>query len=52
VIGAILLVLAIVIALPVGLLVAGAVLSAILGWFLRNDAEESHPGSELIDLNT
>jgi hypothetical protein len=51
VIGAILIVLAIVIALPVGLLMTGGLASAILGWFLREDAEEAHAGSELIDLN-
>ena len=49
-IGAILIVLVIVIALPVGLLISGGVASAILGWFLREDAEESHAGSELLDL--
>jgi hypothetical protein len=51
VLGAILLAFVILIALPVGLLMTGAVASAILGWFLREDAEESHAGSELIDLN-
>ena len=36
---------------PVGLLMSGAVASAILGFFLQKDGEERHEGSELVELN-
>jgi hypothetical protein len=51
VIGPIVIVVAIVIAIPVAVLMSGAAASALLGWFLRDDAEERFEGSELIDLN-
>ena len=50
--GAIALVIALVIVLPVLVLVSGAVAAAILGHFLVREAEERHAGSELVDLNT
>lgn len=40
-----------VVVIPVGVLVSGAVASAILGWFLKNEAEVTHEGSELIETN-
>jgi hypothetical protein len=49
--GVILLVAAIVIALPIGLLITGGIVAAILGWFQQKDAEQRHAGSELVDLN-
>lgn len=49
--GPILIAIVIVIVIPVGLLMSGAVLSAVLGWFLRDDAESRYEGSELVDLN-
>jgi hypothetical protein len=49
--GPALILIAIVIAIPVGLLMSGAAASAILGWFLRDDAAERYDGSELLDLN-
>ena len=48
--GAILLVIALLL-LPVGLLMAGALAAGVLGWRLKDDAEERHEGSELVDLN-
>jgi hypothetical protein len=51
VIGPVLVIAAIVIAIPVGLLMSGAAASAILGWFLGDDAETRYEGSELLDLN-
>jgi hypothetical protein len=51
VIGPILILVAIVVAIPVAVLMSGAVASMILGWFLKDDAEERYEGSELIDLN-
>lgn len=50
-VGVILIVLALVVVVPVGVLVSGGVVAAIIGHFLKGDAELSHAGSELIDLN-
>ena len=50
-IGPILVVAAIVIAIPVGLLMSGALASWLVGLFLREDAEERYQGSELLKLN-
>lgn len=49
--GPILVIIAIVIAIPVSVMLSGAALSAVLGWFLKDDAEDRYEGSELIDLN-
>lgn len=50
-IGALLVAIAIVAAIPIALMVQGAVLSGIFGWVLKEYGEDSHDGSELIDLN-
>lgn len=50
-IGPILVTIAIVIAIPVGIMMSGAAVSGVLGWLLKDDAEERYDGSELIDLN-
>jgi hypothetical protein len=50
--GPILLVIAIVFVLPPLFLAGGLVFSALLGWLFTEEAEATHPGSELIDLNT
>lgn len=49
--GAVIIVVVVVIALPVAFLVTGAVLSAFMGWSLRANGEDTHPGSELTELN-
>jgi hypothetical protein len=49
--GAVIIVVVVVIALPVAYLVTGAVLSAVMGWALKSTAEDAHPGSELTELN-
>jgi hypothetical protein len=51
-VGPVLIAIAIVLVLPPLFLVLGMVFSAILGWLLVDHAEETHAGSELIDLNT
>lgn len=51
-IGAILVVVAVVLVLPPLFLMAGLVFSAVLGWTAVDRAEATHEGSELIDLNT
>ena len=48
--GAIVLVVAMLLLIPV-VLASGGVMAAILGSFLKADAEERHAGSELVDLN-
>lgn len=50
-IGAAAIVVVLVIAIPVGVLVSGALASAILGFFLKDDVERSHEGSELVATN-
>jgi len=50
--GPILIAIGIVLVLPPLFLLGGLVVSALLGWLLVEHAEETHPGSELIDLNT
>ena len=50
-IGAAIIVLVLVVVIPVSAMAGGAVASAVLGHLLKNEAEASHEGSELIDLN-
>jgi len=52
VIGAVIIVLVLVVVLPVGFLVGGAVVAGLLGSALKADGEARNAGSELIDLNT
>ena len=49
--GAIILVVALLL-IPVMVLMSGGIAAAILGFFLKTDADARHEGSELIDLNT
>ena len=49
--GPIILVVALVLVLPPAFLIGGAVVSAVIGWLGTENAEETHAGSELIDLN-
>jgi len=48
--GAIILAVAMILGI-VGLLMAGGAFAAVLGKFLKDDAEQRHEGSELVDLN-
>jgi hypothetical protein len=50
--GPIILVVVILLVLPPVFLISGMVVSALLGWLLTERAEQTHDGSELIDLNT
>ena len=50
--GAILIAVVIVLLIPVGVSMAGAVMAAVLGISLKDDGEERAEGSELLDLNT
>jgi hypothetical protein len=49
-VGALILALVIVVMLPVGVMVAGLVLSALLGQALAEDGDSRHEGSELVEL--
>lgn len=49
--GAAIIVLVLLVVLPVGFLVGGAVVAAILGHSLDRDAVRRHEGSELVELN-
>ena len=49
--GAILIILVIVVVIPVGLMISGAIAVAIIGARLKGTAEEQHEGSELTPLN-
>ena len=49
--GAVLLVLVVVVVLPSAFLVTGALVSALLGWALKEHAEAGHEGSEYVELN-
>ncbi len=51
VLGAVIIVVVIVAILPITFLMTGGVLSAIVGWALKSNAEDTHPDSELTDLN-
>jgi hypothetical protein len=50
VIGVVLLVLGFLVGIPVFLMSMGG-MAGLLGTFLKDDAEQRHAGSELIDLN-
>ena len=40
-----------VVVMPVGILLSGAVVAALLGGLLKRDVDDTHQGSELIDLS-
>ncbi len=49
--GPIILVIVLVVAMPVGVIVSGAVGAALLGWLVKSDVDASHEGSELLATN-
>jgi hypothetical protein len=51
VIGAVLIAVVILVALPVAFWVTWGVMALLLGWLLTDNAEATHAGSELIDTN-
>jgi len=51
VIGALLIAVVLVFVLPIVFLVTGGVGAGILGWLLKENAEATHPDSELIETN-
>jgi hypothetical protein len=49
--GAILMLVALVVVIPVVVMMSLSVVAAGLGWALKSNGEATHPGSELIELN-
>jgi|TARA_B100000029_G_C17186112_1_gene818817 hypothetical protein len=49
--GAVLMILLLVVVMPVGILVSGAVAASLLGGLLKKDVDASHEGSELLELS-
>lgn len=49
--GAIILAVIILVAIPVSVCMTGAMVAAILGWALKDNSEQTHEGSELIDIS-
>jgi hypothetical protein len=49
--GGILIAVVLVIAIPVALMVTGAVIAGAFGWSLKEDGEARNEGSELVALN-
>ena len=45
-IGAVLMILLLVVVMPVGILMSGALAAALLGGFLKKDVDNAHEGSE------
>jgi FlaG/FlaF family flagellin (archaellin) len=49
--GALVIAVIILVVIPVSVILTGALVAAILGWSLKDNAEATNQGSELIDLN-
>jgi hypothetical protein len=49
--GAVILAVVIVVVLPVGMMMGGAVIASVLGWSLKQDGDARFDGSELVELN-
>jgi hypothetical protein len=49
--GAVVMIILLVVVMPVGILLSGAVVAAVLGGMLKRDVDDTHRGSELLDLS-
>lgn len=49
--GPIIIVVALLVAIPVGVLMSGGVAAALLGFLIKDDVDRSHEGSELLETN-
>jgi hypothetical protein len=49
--GAIIIAVIILVAIPVAIMMTGAVVAALLGWSATDNGEQTHEGSELIELS-
>ncbi len=50
-VGPIVILVVLLVAIPVGVSMSGAVVAGILGWALKGNSEATHEGSELIELS-
>ena len=50
-IGAVFMILLLVVILPVGIIMSGAMLAAVLGGLLKREVDTAHVGSELLELS-
>ncbi|MEZ5321341.1 MAG: hypothetical protein R2698_04560 [Microthrixaceae bacterium] len=50
-VGAVIIVIVLVVVIPVAVLVTGGALAGVIGYFVQRDVDETHEGSELVDLN-
>mgnify|MGYP000917272009 CR=1 FL=1 len=49
--GPLVIVIVLIVAIPVGVLMSGAVAAAGLGWLVNDSVDREHEGSELLDTN-
>ena len=49
--GAVLMIILLVVVMPVGILVSGAVAASLLGGLLKRDVDAAHEGSELLEVS-
>ena len=49
--GAVVMIILLVVVMPVGIPLSGAVVAALLGGLLKRDVDNTHRGSELLDLS-
>lgn len=50
-VGPIIIVVVLLIAIPVGVIMSGGVVAALLGALVKSDVDRSHEGSELLESN-
>ncbi|MFP5254747.1 MAG: hypothetical protein ACLGI8_02740 [Acidimicrobiia bacterium] len=50
-VGPVVILIVLLVAIPVGIAMSGAVVAGILGWALTTNGEATHEGSELIELS-
>lgn len=50
-VGAVLMVVALVVVLPIVIIISGGILSGLVGFFVKTDVDASNEGSELLELN-
>jgi hypothetical protein len=49
-VSVVIIVFVLVVAIPVGVLITGGVVAAILGWLAKSDAEQRYEGTEYVDM--
>ena len=49
--GAVIITIILVVVIPVSVGMGGAIIAAVLGWSLKEHAEDAHEGSDLVDLD-